>query len=65
MNSSKTVGKGLFTPWTMKSSQGVVESVIGFELVPGSLQFTPRKKCQDDHGVQGPQKTYFKTYIIR
>jgi hypothetical protein len=44
MDYFKTVGKVLFTPWTMKSSQGLVESVIGFELVPGSLQFTPRKK---------------------
>ena len=22
------------------------------------------KKCQSDHGVWGPQKTYFKAYII-
>ena len=23
-----------------------------------------RKKCHSDYGVQGPQKTYFKAYII-
>ena len=23
------------------------------------------KKCHSDHGVQRPQKTYFKAYIIR
>ena len=22
------------------------------------------RKCQNDHGVRGPQKTYFKAYII-
>ena len=31
------------------------------------FQFTSRKKCQSDYGVQGvqgPQNTYFKAYII-
>ena len=30
-----------------------------------SLQFTPRKKCQSDHEVQCPRKTYVKAYIVQ
>lgn len=35
------------------------------ELNFSPLQFTLRKKnCKSDHGVFGPQKTYFQAYII-
>ena len=35
------------------------------ELVMGLHWFTPRQKCLSDHGVQGPQVTNFKAYIIQ
>ena len=34
------------------------------ELVLGSLWFTRGKRYQSDHEVWGPQKTYFKAFII-
>ena len=37
---------------------------MAIELVPGPLWFTPRTNCHRDHEVRGPQKTYFKAYIV-
>ena len=37
---------------------------LGVELIIWPFWFTPRKKCQSDHEVQGPPKTCFKAYII-
>ena len=34
------------------------------ELDSWTLWFTTRTQHKNDHGVQGPQKTYFKAYII-
>ena len=34
------------------------------ELISEPLRFTPRKKSHRDHGFRGPQKTYYKAYII-
>jgi hypothetical protein len=48
----------------MKSSQGHVKFVIGRGIRPGTTSVYTREKCQSDHGVRGPQKTYFKVYII-
>ena len=47
----------------MKSSQGLVKSVIGCWTRLGPLWFTPRN-CRSVQGVQGPQKTYFQACII-
>ena len=59
------MSKGLFTLWTMKLSQGPVKFVIGCWTRPKtSLVYTKEKNCQSDYGVRGPQKTYFKAYII-
>ena len=50
----------------MKSSQGPIEFVIGYWTRPGttSVYILKGKNCQSDHVVQGPQKAYFKAYII-
>ena len=58
------VTQELFTPWTMKSSQGLVKSAIGYWTCLGTTSITPRKKSQSDHEAQGPQKTYFKAYTM-
>ena len=34
------------------------------ELVPWPLRFTSSGKGKSDHGTWGPQKVYFKAYII-
>ena len=46
----------------MKSSQGPNMKFV--ELILGPTLYTPKKKCQNDHGVWGPQKTHFMAYII-
>ena len=52
--------------WTMKSSQGIVKSVIGCWSPPGTTSvYTKEEKCQSDHGVWDLQKTYFKAHIIQ
>ena len=57
--------KGLFTPWTMKSSQGHVIYVIGCWTHPGTtMVYTKTKKCQSVHGKKGLTKTCFKASII-
>ena len=54
--------KGLFTPWTMKSSQGPVKFVTGsswdyFDLHQGeNVRVTMKFKV--------PKNTYFKAYTI-
>ena len=50
-------------PWSRPKALSNLWLVV--ELVPGRLWFTPRQKCQSDHGLWGPQKTYFKACIIR
>ena len=54
--------------WTstiIKSSQGLIKYAIGCWTRPMTVLFyTKEKKCQSDRGVWGPQKTYFKAYII-
>jgi hypothetical protein len=50
--------KGWFTLWTMKSYHGRLSDVIGREVVPVWLGFTPRKKWQSDHGDWGPQNCF-------
>ena len=35
-----------------------------YKICDWLLRFAPRAKCQSDHGVQGPQKTNFKAYVI-
>ena len=58
--------EGLFTPWTMKSSQGLVKSMIGcWTRHETTLIYIKEKECQSDHGVRGPQKTYFEATIIQ
>ena len=56
----------LFTPWIMRSSQGPLKSTTGCLSHLGiTLVYTKEKVSgQSDHGVQSPQKTYFKAYII-
>ena len=42
-----------------------VKSMIGCWTYPQTTSMiTKGKKCQSDHEVWGPQKTYFKAYII-
>ena len=48
----------------MKSSQGHVKSVIGCWAHLGTTSIYTKEKMSSDHGVWGPQKTYFKAYII-
>ena len=48
----------------MKSSQGLVEFVIGCLTRLGTTSVYTKEKCQSDHGVRGPQNTYFRAYII-
>ena len=50
----------------LKNPIEVVKGRILASWVQKSLEpwFTPREKCQSDHGVRGPQKTYFKAYTI-
>ena len=48
-------------PWSRPKA--LLNLWLAIELVPGPLWFTQRKKC--DHGVRGPQNTYFKAYIIQ
>ena len=47
----------------MKLSQAPITSVIGCWSRPGITLVNTEEKCHSDHGVRGPQKTYFKTYI--
>ena len=56
--------QGLFTSWTLKSSQVPVKFVIGCWTSHEPLLFTPKKKCQSVHGVWGPWETYCKACII-
>ena len=50
---------------TMKLSHGPVKFVIGCWTCPNTTSvYTKKKNCQSDHGIWGPQKTYFKAYII-
>jgi hypothetical protein len=66
-------------PDELKASLGVVYT-MGLEVVPRSCKicdligcwtrhgitsvYTKEKNVKSDHEVQGPQKTYFKVYII-
>ena len=49
-------------PWSRPKALWNMWLVV--ERVLGPLPFMLRKKCQSDHGVRGPQKTYFKAFII-
>ena len=57
-------GKGLFTPWTMKFSQGLVNFGIGCCICLATTSVYTKEKCQGDHEVQGLQKICVKAYII-
>ena len=58
-----TYNKGLFTPWTMKSSfQGPVKYVTSCWAHPGSALVYRGSTCQSDHGVRGTQ---IKRHILR
>ena len=56
------IAQGLFTVWTMKSSQGPIKSMIGCWTRPRNTSVYTKEKM--DYRVQGPQNTYFKAYII-
>ena len=46
---------GMFTPWTMNSSQGPVKFVIGCWTCPGTTSvYTKEKKCQCNHEFEVP-----------
>jgi hypothetical protein len=55
----------LFTPWTMKLSQGPVKKCDWLlNLSWDHFGLHQRKKYQNDRGVQGPHKTYSNAYTI-
>ena len=58
--------KGLFTPWTIKLSRGLVKFVIGCWTHPATTSIYTKEKMSKwpPNGVWGPQKTYFEAYIV-
>ena len=48
----------------MKLSQAFVKSMIGCWTRPGTTLVHTKEKMSVCHGVRGPQKTYFKPYVI-
>jgi len=52
--------KGLFTPWTMKSSQGLLKYVTGCWTRPKTTLVYTKQKCHSDNGIWGPQQYLFE-----
>ena len=51
-----TLQETSYLPWIMKLFQGPIKFVIGCWTHSGTSSFTPKKECQSDHEVWGPQK---------
>ena len=56
--------KRLFTLGTIKSTQGPIKCDWLLNLSRDHFGLHQEKNGQSDHGIQGPQKTYFKASII-